>query len=208
MDIKPAIQRGDATGLRELLAADPARANHLIEWGAQAGIHAHPLHYVSDMLLAGTLEPGTEMPLIEALLEAGADVNPQASNGETPLIGAASLGAESVGLRLLEAGAHPDGEGLFGATPLHWAACLGLTRLVARLIEKGADVNRKDTTHNSSPVGWALHGSYHAPPGSRAQHHQVVALLISAGARIESGWLADEKVQVDRDMFFALGGGR
>ncbi len=44
MDIKPAIQRGDATGLRELLAADPARANHLIEWGAQAEIHTHPLH--------------------------------------------------------------------------------------------------------------------------------------------------------------------
>jgi ankyrin repeat protein len=44
----------------------------------------------------------------EALIEAGADLNFQKDGkGDTPLIGAASLGAEDVGIRLLDAGANP-----------------------------------------------------------------------------------------------------
>ena len=69
------------------------------------------------MLFEGTLEGGKAMPFIEAPLKAGADCNHQATNGETPLIGAASLRAEEVGLRLLEAGAQPDACSLFFATP-------------------------------------------------------------------------------------------
>jgi ankyrin repeat protein len=105
--VKIAIQTGDAAALRVLLAENPARANQFIEWGKNCEIHTHPLHYVSDMLFEDTLQRGKEMPLIEALVEAGADCNHRASNGETPLIGAASLGAQEVGLRLLDAGAQP-----------------------------------------------------------------------------------------------------
>jgi uncharacterized protein len=208
MDVKTAIRNGDAAALRGLLAEDSARANQCIGWGKNCEIRTHPLHYVSDILFEGTLERGKEMPLIEALLEAGADCNYQASNGETPLMGAASLGAENVGLRLLDAGAQSDVPGLFNATPLHWAANLGLERLVARLLEKGADVNRRDTKHDSSPVGWALHGWHNSPPGSCGHHHEVVALLVSAGARVELKWLADEQVSADPAMLTALGGRR
>ena len=122
MDVKEAIQAGDAAALRRLLDERPARSNELIEWGKGCEIHTHPLHYVSDMLFDGTLERGKELPLIEALLAAGADVNHQAPNGETALIGAASLGAEDVGLRLLDAGAQADLRGAFEETALHWAA--------------------------------------------------------------------------------------
>ena len=167
MDMKTAIHTGDAATLRSLLAEEPARANELIEWGKNCENRTHPLHYVSDMLFGGALERGKEMPLIEALLEAGADCNHRASNGETPLIGAASLAAEDIGLRLLDAGARPDVTGAFGETALHWAAHLGLRRLVARLIEKGADVNLKDARYASTPLGWAIHGRFHSPPGSR-----------------------------------------
>lgn len=208
MDVKTAIRTGDTAALRGLLAEDSARANQCIEWGKTCEIRTHPLHYVSDILFEGTLERGKEMPLIEALLEAGADCNYQASNGETPLMGAASLGAEDVGLRLLNAGARSDVPGLFNATPLHWAANLGLERLVARLIEKGADVNRRDTKYDSSPVGWALHGRYSSPPGRCGHHHEVVALLVSAGARVDPKWLADEQVSADPAMLAALGGRR
>src|SRR5205823_2056928 len=107
MEVKEAIQAGDAAALRELLTQEPARANQLIEWGTTCEIRTHPLHYVSDMLFSGRLARGKELPLIDALLAAGAEVNHQAPNGETPLIGAASLHAEYVGLRLLEAGARP-----------------------------------------------------------------------------------------------------
>jgi ankyrin repeat protein len=87
------------------------------------------------MLFRGALPQGEEIPLVDVLLDAGADLDFQRSredgkNGDTPLIGAASLGAEDVGLRLLAAGAKPDLRGLFGETALHWAALLGEDRLV------------------------------------------------------------------------------
>ena len=76
------------------------------------------------MLFEGTLSQGKEIPLVDVLLDAGADVDFQRSRedgkkGDTPLIGAASLGAEDIGLRLLAAGANPTLRGLFSETPLH-----------------------------------------------------------------------------------------
>ncbi len=204
-DVKSAIQAGEAGALRDLLAGDPARANQLIEWGKNGEIRTHPLHYVSDMLFDGTLKRGSEIPLVEALLEAGADPNHQAANGETPLIGAASLNAADVGLRLLDAGARPDSRGLWKETALHWASMLGLDRLVARLIQMGVDLNLPDTRYEAPPVGWAIHGHFSSPPGGHEVNHaEVVRLLVSAGAKVKPEWLADEKVRSDPAMLAAL----
>jgi ankyrin repeat protein len=178
MDVKAAIEFGDSDALTALLAEDASRANQLIAWGRN---HTHPLHYISDMLFDGTLERGKELPLVDVLLAAGADPNHQATNGETPLIGAASLGAEAVGLRLIEAGARVNMTGAFTETTLHWAAHVGLPRLVQRLIENGADVNLRDGRYHSSPLGWALHGQSQSPAND-GRHAEVIALLVSAGA--------------------------
>jgi uncharacterized protein len=208
IDVKTAIQSGDHIMLNSLLAEDRTRANQMIHWGKAGEIQTHPLHYVSDMLFDGTLEKGNELTLIDVLVEAGADCNHQASNGETPLIGAASLAAEDVGLRLLDAGARPDATGAFRETALHWAAHLGLRRLVTRLIEKGVDLNLKDGRFNSSPLGWTIHGRFHPPPGSEGDHPEVAALLVAAGATVEPEWLADEQVRADPLMLSALRGAR
>ena len=204
MDIKTAIETGDGLALRSLLTDDPSGANRLIKWGKKCEIRTHPLHYVSDMLFDGTLEPGKAVPLIDAIMSAGGDCNHQASNGETPLIGAASLAAEDVGLRLLDAGARPDLRGAIKETALHWSAHLGLARLSARLITEGSDVNLKDTRYNSSPLGWAIHGRFNSPPGSQGNHYDVVALLVAAGAAAEPKWLADEQILADPRMLSAL----
>src|SRR5215471_5234122 len=162
MDMSTAIRNGDVNALRQLLSEDSSRANKLISWG---NCLSHPLHYVSDMLFEGTLQRGKELPLVEALIETGANLNFQKDGkGDTPLIGAASLGAEDVGIRLLEAGAKPEARGLFGETALHWAAMLGEDRLVAKLIP-GSDLNLKDAKYNSSPIGWAIHGWSNPPAG-------------------------------------------
>ena len=206
LDVKTAIEMGDAGALKIMLSKDAALANRLILWGKNCKNSTHPLHYVSDMLFEGKLAGGLEIAVIEALLEAGADANHQASNGETPLIGAASLAAEAVGLRLLEAGAQPNLTGGFQETALHWAANLGLRTLVARLIEKGADVNLKDGRYHSSPLGWAIHGWTNSSPGCQGNHHEVAALLVANGATVEPQWLADEQVQADAKMREALMG--
>jgi ankyrin repeat protein len=76
--------------------------------------------------LCWQLQRGKELPLVDALIEAGSDVNfNKDGKTETPLIGAASLGADDVGLRLLEAGAKSEVRGKFGETALYWAALLG-----------------------------------------------------------------------------------
>src|SRR5436309_121667 len=115
MDVKTAIRNGDAEALCRLLAEDPSRANALVRWGTNDCVLTHPLHYVSDVLFEGTLKRGKELPLVEALIRAGADLDFQRNGkSDTPLIGAASLGAEAVGLALLDAGARPERRGLFG----------------------------------------------------------------------------------------------
>lgn len=204
MDIKTAIRNGDAEALRRLLSEDSSRANALIRWGVNDRVLTHPLHYVSDMLFEGELQKGKELPLVRALIQAGADLNFQRNGqGDTPLIGAASLGAEDVGLTLLDAGAKPELRGLFGETALHWAALLGEDRLAERLIV-GADLNFKDEKYKSPPLGWAIHGWCGPPAGNRGRQRQVVALLVAAGARVEPKWLESEDVRANPEMLAAL----
>jgi hypothetical protein len=92
--------------------------------------------------------------------------------------------------------------GLFGETALHWAALLGEDGLVARLIE--ADVNLKDDKYESPPLGWAIHGWRNPQGGNQGRHHEVVALLVAAGAAVEQQWLEDAKVSSDPAMLAAL----
>jgi ankyrin repeat protein len=153
------------------------------------------------MLFEGALQRGMELPLVETLIQARADVNFQKDRGDgrksdSPLIGAASLGAEEVGLKLLDAGAEPDRRGLFGETALHWAALLGEDRLVGRLIG-GTDLNLKDEKYNSAPLGWAIHGWNDPPAGNQGKHSEVIALLVSAGAIVEPKWLKSERVRAN-----------
>ena len=205
-DVKTAICDGDADGLRRHLAQDSAQANALIKWGTNGCLHTHPLHYVSDMLFNGVLEKGKELPLVEALIEAGAAVDfRKDGKRETPLIGAASLGAEDVALRLLDAGAAPELRGEFGETALHWAALLGEERLAARLIGR-TDVNLRDERYKSSPLGWAVHGWCNPPAGNQERQREVAALLVAAGATVEREWLEPQRVRSDPSMLMALRG--
>jgi uncharacterized protein len=204
MDAKTAIETGDAAALRRLLADVPARADELIRWGKDCRIATHPLHYISDMLFEGKLQKGRELPLLEVLIEAGADVDfQQNGEGDTPLIGAASLGAEEVGFRLLNAGAKPGLRGLFGETALHWAALLGEDRLAGRLIES-VDPNLKDKKYKSSSLGWAVHGWCNPPAGNHGRQLEVVRLLVAAGATVEPEWMESEKIASSPAMLAAL----
>ena len=204
MDVKTAIETGDAAALRRLLADVPARADELIRWGKDCRIATHPLHYVSDMRFEGRLQSGKELPLMEALIQAGANVDFQRNGeGDTPLIGAASLGAEEVGLRLLGAGAKPWLRGLFGETALHWAALLGEDRLAERLIEN-VDPNLKDEKYKSSSLGWAVHGWCNPPAGNHGRQLEVVRLLVAAGATVEPEWMESEKIASSPAMLAAL----
>lgn len=202
--VKAAIEIGDAETLRRLLAEDPSRANALVRWGKNDSILTHPLHYVCDMLFEGTLAKGSELPLLEALIKTGADVDFQSgAKTDTPLIGASSLGAQDAGLALLRAGARPELTGIFGETALHWAALLGEDRLAAGLIE-GSNLDLKDEKYDSPPLGWAIHGRQNPPKGNQGRQCEVASLLVAAGARVDPGWLESEQIRADLPMLAAL----
>jgi len=204
MDVKTAIRNGDADALRRLLGEDRSRANELVSWGKDGHILTHPLHYISDMLFGRILQSGQEPQLVDVLIQAGADLNFQRNGqGDTPLIGAASLGAEEVGLQFLQAGAKPEPRGFFGETALHWASLLGEERLVEALLD-GSDLELKDEKYKSPPLGWAIHGWENPPAGNRGRQREAIALLVAAGARVEPGWLESAKVRADPGMFAAL----
>ena len=185
MTVRAAIEAGDAAALKALLAEDASLANEVIRWGPNDKNPSVPLQYVCDMLFEGPLEHGREMPLIEALLEAGANIDHRHEmHGDTPLIAAASLLAEEVGLRLVAAGADVTLQGLFGATALHWAAMHGLVPLSEAMIAAGADVALRDTEHDSGPIGWAVHGWKEDKPGVPRSQPDVVRLLVAASAPV------------------------
>ena len=141
------------------------------------------------MLFNGVLQKGKELALVDVLLEAGASVDfRKDGKRETPLIGAASLGAEDVGLRLLDAGAKPELRGEWEETALHWAALLGEERLAGRLIA-WTDLSLRDEKYNSTPLGWAVHGWFDPPAGNQGRQREVTALLVAAGQAWRwSGW--------------------
>ena len=202
--VKAAIETGDAEALERLIAENSSRANALVHWGKNDSILTHPLHFVCDMLFEGTLAKGSELPLIEALIKAGADLDFQsAPKTDTPLIGAASLGAEDAGLALLRAGARPELTGIFGETALHWAALLGEDRLAAGLIE-GSNLDLKDEKYDSPPLEWAIHGRQNPPNGNLGRQCEVARLLVAAGARVDPGWLESELILADPLLLNAL----
>lgn len=178
MNVKEAIDIGDSLALGRILTEDGTRADALILWGQGDKNQTHPLHYVSDKFSDKTLTNAQALALIEVLLDAGANVNDRSEKRETPLIGAASLSAEDVGLRLVDAGADANFRGSFAnETALHWAAHEGLDRLVTRLLEAGADPTLEDNRWNATPLGWAEHGRANRSIGCTSGHDKVIALL-------------------------------
>jgi len=84
-----------------------------------------------------------------------------------------------------------------GQTGLHWAACGGHADTVKLLLEHGAPVDAKDESYGGTPLGWALYawGNATAREAERRRYYEVVALLVRAGAKIDSQWHEDD---VDR----------
>lgn len=210
MDIRTALRSGDAEELRRILSADPTQANALVCYGdhCRKATH-HPLHYVCDLVFNGVLPKGKEMPLVDTLLAAGSD--PDFGKGdrhETNLIGAASLGAEDVGLRLLEAGADPRARGNGGETALHWAALLGELRLAEQLLDD-VDLELEDDRYHSTPLGWAVHSICEPLTDNPANHGnqcEVAALLVARGAKVRPDWLQEKAVRANTEILGILQG--
>lgn len=179
------IKRGDVEGLRRALEVAAGLANRPIRWYLNQQNESDPLHYVSDCVGNGWLTTGKEGELAELLIAYGAMINGGGSR-ETPLIGSASIGAESVSKVLVEAGAELETTSIFGARALHWAAWMGAASTVDLLLARGAEMEATCSEFGATPLFWAVHG--YGPDGPKPKKDQVGAarILINAGAHVQT----------------------
>jgi ankyrin repeat protein len=179
------IGNNDLNQLRNILADDPKLANEGVSLGTHDSRKGHPLHRLCDAVFAKKVTDEQAIEIAKIFLESGADIDGYKSlnDNNTPLIAAASLNAEQLGVFFISHGADifyaaPSD----GATALHWAAFCGKDRLVEKLIAHGAHLDQRDTAYNGTPADWATHVLISKDTGNL--HHQLacIKLLLKAGA--------------------------
>jgi hypothetical protein len=88
---------------------------------------------------------------------------------------------------MIRYGFDPAAPGVDGGTALHAACWVGSVRLVDRLIAHGGvpavNIDARDPTHGSTPLGWAAFGSVHRCARG-GDYPEVAERLVAAGADI------------------------
>jgi hypothetical protein len=155
----------DTERLRAMLDADPSLATlELTHWADHCG-GAAPVSFVA-MLRYDTAKrvwreaPGTG-PVVAMLLDAGAPVDGQPGDAETPLMTAASYGDAEAARVLIDYGADlerhaaADAGGVPGGTALRHAAVFGMTAVVDVLVDAGAQCEHLgDAAAAGDVTGW------------------------------------------------------
>lgn len=134
-------------------------------------MHADPNHVTRDhytpLMWAAAQR---QLRIVDLLLEHGAEVNLETDSGRNALIEACYWGLEDVVIHLLHRGANPSYETKSGWTPLTQAAARGHVG-VALLLLQSVDVDQENRLGSTALI-WAC----------RRRHHEMVALLLRAGA--------------------------
>jgi ankyrin repeat protein len=97
---------------------------------------------------------------------------------------------------MLSAGLPADAFSQNHATALHWAAFHGDAVLVRLLLSHQAPLENADNDYKTTPMGWALHGSYNAWDPQKGDHAATVEALLAAGARLPEELQGTEAVRM------------
>jgi ankyrin repeat protein len=183
--VKKLIEQKDTDGIRKTLADNPSLANEsiTIPYDLFCRTKAHPLHRICDAIFAHKMTDEEAITIAKIFLEFGADIN--GYNDGSPLLAAASLHAEELGIFYIDNGANVNiTDENDKASALHWAAFCGLDKLVDKLIKSNALIDEPDKTHQSTPLGWAIHCLTSNNEGNLHNQLTCIKLLIEAGANI------------------------
>jgi uncharacterized protein len=155
----------DLARLTTLLADEPELATTTMERWCDHPKGASPLGYVAMLRYDTSRDVWRDVSgtgaVARALLAAGAPVNGEPGDPETPLITAASYGDAEVARALIEAGADldvtaaDDAGGVPGGTALLHAAVFGMTGVVDVLVAAGARIRSIEEAAAAGDVsGW------------------------------------------------------
>jgi ankyrin repeat protein len=113
---------------------------------------------------------------------------------QAALVRAAEHGNTSAVALMLDVGIAIETRGEHGATALHAAAYSGSAATVRLLLERGAVVEARDTTWNSTALGWAIVGSGEQPANVPAPDWPgTVRSLLEHGATADDDWSAPDE---------------
>ena len=166
-------QWGRTSLMRAIKAKHVAAAQLLIELGANIQEKSYQFS-MSALMFAVTWTDS--VPLIEALLKAGATINDDLDNEEcNPLTRAAVNGNRTVFEFLLTKGGKPDVIDIFGQQPLQRAVRTSTEKGVRILLDAKADVHFKEER-------WGMTALHYA--GSSNNTSTIAQLLLDQGADI------------------------
>lgn len=196
------LDSGDVDRLSALLAEQPELATATMEHWCDHPQGASPLGYTAmrryDTSSGAWRDVDGTGGVARVLLAAGAPVDGEPGERETPLITAASYGDAAVARVLIEAGADlearaaDDSGGVPGGTALLHAAVFGMTEVVDVLVAAGARVWSVEEAAAAGDVSGWLDG---AAPDARvralvmAADHQrldVIDALVAAGTPVDA----------------------
>lgn len=83
---------------------------------------------------------------------------------------------------MLGAGLPVDALGQHHATPLHWAAFHGNAEMTRQILRSHPPLDAVDADFQSTPLGWAIHGSEHGWHCRTGDYAGTVEALLQAGA--------------------------
>ncbi|WP_144281961.1 ankyrin repeat domain-containing protein [Chryseobacterium echinoideorum] len=185
--VKKLIEQKDNSGLQKLLADKPILANEgiTIPYNFFCLTKAHPLHRICDAVFAGKMTDEEAITLATTFLENGANIDGDRIGG-TPLLAAASLHAELLGIFYIDNGADINfTDENDNASALHWAAFCGRDKLADKLIKSKAIFDEPDKSYNSTPLAWAIHSLMSDDKDNKHNQTACIKLLLQAGADIK-----------------------
>lgn len=160
---------------------DPSIIRYLLAWSADvnARTSSHqltPLHYAAAI---------HSVKNIQILMEAGADIDAKARNGQTPLAMLLSTVFPPMAVveTLLSYGADVNAQDSYGYTPLHLATARLNTSYTLALLQHGAEVNIRDKD-KSTPLHLLVRGYRY--PHDAVIPSEILQALLNHGAEVNA----------------------
>lgn len=121
---------------------------------------------------------------VDAILRENSQVTESLKPAELRQTAHAARNNDTTALRLLlKSGLPVNTRGQHNATPLHWAAWHGNVEALKMILERKPDLEDSNNDFQSTPLGWAMHGSENGWHRETGNYPATVEALLRAGVR-------------------------